>query len=207
MATLQVYNANKEKVGELSLSDEVFGVEPREGILHEVVRWQQAKKRAGNACTKTRAEVSGGGRKPWRQKGTGRARVGSSRNPVWRHGGTAFGPKPRDYSYTLPKKVRRLGLRMALSSKAMSNRLFVINDYGINEIKTKNMQALLDRFGVRSAVLVADREATALRLSARNIPFVSVLPQAALNVYDLLKHDFLIIPESDITTLEERLKP
>ncbi len=207
MATLQVYNANKEKVGELSLSDEVFGVEPREGILHEVVRWQQAKKRAGNACTKTRAEVSGGGRKPWRQKGTGRARVGSSRNPVWRHGGTAFGPKPRDYSYTLPKKVRRLGLRMALSSKAMSNRLFVINDYGIDEIKTKNMQALLDRFGVRSAVLVADREATAVRLSARNIPFVSVLPQAALNVYDLLKHDFLIIPESDITTLEERLKP
>ncbi len=207
MATLQVYNANKEKVGELSLSDEVFGVEPREGILHEVVRWQQAKKRAGNACTKTRAEVSGGGRKPWRQKGTGRARVGSSRNPVWRHGGTAFGPKPRDYSYTLPKKVRRLGLRMALSSKAMSNRLFVINDYGIDEIKTKNMQALLERFGVRSAVLVADREATAVRLSARNIPFVSVLPQAALNVYDLLKHDFLIIPESDITTLEERLKP
>ncbi len=207
MATLQVYNANKEKVGELSLSDEVFGVEPREGILHEVVRWQQAKKRAGNACTKTRAEVSGGGRKPWRQKGTGRARVGSSRNPVWRHGGTAFGPKPRDYSYTLPKKVRRLGLRMALSSKAMSNRLFVINDYGIDEIKTKNMQALLDRFGVRSAVLVAGREATAVRLSARNIPFVSVLPQAALNVYDLLKHDFLIIPESDITTLEERLKP
>ncbi len=207
MATLQVYNANKEKVGELSLSDEVFGVEPREGILHEVVRWQQAKKRAGNASTKTRAEVSGGGRKPWRQKGTGRARVGSSRNPVWRHGGTAFGPKPRDYSYTLPKKVRRLGLRMALSSKAMSNRLFVINDYGIDEIKTKNMQALLDRFGVRSAVLVADREATAVRLSARNIPFVSVLPQAALNVYDLLKHDFLIIPESDITTLEERLKP
>ncbi len=207
MATLQVYNANKEKVRELNVSDDVFGVEPREGILYEVVKWQQAKKRSGNACTKTRAEVSGGGRKPWRQKGTGRARVGSTRNPVWRHGGVAHGPKPRDYSYTLPKKVRRLGLRMALSSKAMSDKLLVIEDYGISEIKTKKMQELLNRFGVNSAVLVADTDSREVRLSARNIPHISVLPETALNVYDLLKYDFLLIPESDITSLEERLKP
>ncbi len=207
MATLQIYNANKEKIRELDVSDDVFGVEPREGLLYEVVRWQQAKKRAGTACTKTRAEVRGGGRKPWRQKGTGRARVGSSRNPVWRHGGTAHGPKPRDYSYTLPKKVRRLGLRMALSSKAMNDRLVVLDDYGISEIKTKNMHALLDRFGINSALLVVDQESRDVRLSARNLPKVSVVPEPGLNVYDLLKYDFLVIRESDVNALEERLKP
>ncbi len=207
MATLQIYNANKDKIRELDVSDDVFGIEPREGLLYEVVRWQQAKKRAGTACTKTRAEVSGGGRKPWRQKGTGRARVGSSRNPVWRHGGTAHGPKPRDYSYTLPKKVRRLGLRMALSSKVMNDRLVVLDDYGISEVKTKNMQSLLDRFGIKSALLVADTENREVRLSARNLPRVSVVPEGGLNVYDILKYDFLLIRESEISTLEERLKP
>ncbi len=207
MATLHIYNANKEKIRERSVSDDVFGVEPREGLLHEVVRWQQAKKRAGTASTKTRAEVSGGGRKPWRQKGTGRARVGSTRNPVWRHGGVAHGPKPRDYSYTLPKKVRRLGLRMALSAKLQSDRLVVLDDYGINEIKTKNMKALLDRFGIESALLVADTDSREVRLSARNLPRVSVVPEGGLNVYDILKYDFLVMLESEVSTLEERLKP
>ncbi len=207
MATLQIFNVNKEKIKELIVSDEVFAVEPREGLLYEVVRWQQAKKRSGNASSKTRAEVAGGGRKPWRQKGTGRARVGSTRNPVWRHGGTAFGPKPRDYSYTLPKKVRRLGLRMALSSKALNDRLVVLDDFGLSEIKTKNMQALLDRFGIKSALLVAESDDRSVRLSARNIPKVSVVPEGGLNVYDLLKFDFLVIKESHITALEQRLKP
>ncbi len=207
MATLQIYNTNKEKIGELNVSDDVFSVEPREGLLYEVVRWQQAKRRAGTACTKTRAQVSGGGRKPWRQKGTGRARVGSSRNPVWRHGGTAHGPKPRDYSYTLPKKVRRLGLRMALSSKVMNDRLVVLDDYAISEIKTKNMQALLDRFGIRSALLVVEPDNREVLLSARNLARVSVVPELGLNVYDLLKYDFLVIRESEVSALEERLKP
>ena len=207
MATLEIYNANKEKIRELTVSDDVFGLEPREGLLYEVVRWQQARKRAGTARTKTRAEVAGGGRKPWRQKGTGRARVGSSRNPVWRHGGTAFGPKPRDYGYTLPKKVRRLGLRMALSSKLQADRLLVLDDYDVNEIKTKNMQSLLNRFGIMSALLVTHRDNQTVRLSARNIPRISVVPEGGLNVYDLLKYDFLVITESEINTLEERLKP
>ncbi len=207
MATLQVYNADKEKLKELEVSDDIFAVEPREGLLYEVVRWQQAKRRSGNSSTKTRAEVAGGGRKPWRQKGTGRARVGSTRNPVWRHGGVAHGPKPRDYSYTLPKKVRKLGLRMALSAKALSNRLLVLDDYAVDEIKTKKVRSLLDRFGVDSAVLVAEHDDTTLRLSARNIPKVSVLPHLGLNVYDLLKHEYLIVTESVIGALEERLKP
>jgi len=207
MATLQIYNANKEKLRELNVSDDVFGIEPREGLLYEVVRWQQARKRAGNACTKTRAEVAGGGRKPWRQKGTGRARVGSSRNPVWRHGGVAHGPKPRDYSYTLPKKVRRLGLRMALSSKAMHDRLLVLDDYAISEIRTRSMQDLLDRFGIKSALLVADIDSREVRLSSRNLPGVSVVPEGGLNVYDILKYDYLVIRESEVSALEERLKP
>lgn len=207
MATLDIFNVNKEKIRELSVSDDVFGVEPREGLLYEVVRWQQAKRRAGKASTKTRAEVAGGGRKPWRQKGTGRARVGSTRNPVWRHGGVAFGPKPRDYGYTLPKKVRRLGLRMALSSKVRDERLVVLDDYGVSEIKTKKIQDLMDRFQIKTALLTADIENRMVRLSARNLPGVCVVPEGGLNVYDLLKYDYLVISESEINSLEERLRP
>lgn len=207
MATLNIFNANKEKIKELSVSDDVFGVEPRVGLLYEVVRWQQARKRAGKASTKTRAEVAGGGRKPWRQKGTGRARVGSTRNPVWRHGGVAFGPKPRDYGYTLPKKVRRLGLRMALSSKVRDEKLIVLDDYGITEIKTRKMQELMDRFQIKSALLIEDEKNNAVSLSSRNLPKICVIPQGGLNVYDLLKYDYLVISESEINALEERLRP
>ncbi len=206
MATLAVYNSKKEKIGDLDVADSVFGVEPKVGLLHEVVKWQMAKRRAGTASTKTRSEVRGGGRKPWRQKGTGRARVGSIRSPLWRKGGIVFGPKPRSYSYNLPKKVRKLALKMALSDKLASKRLYVLREFGLEEIKTKKMVELLDLFEVEKAVIVtSDRDRT-VELSARNIPGVKVLTQGGLNVYDLLKHEYLIIHEPAVEAMEERLK-
>ncbi|NPA95123.1 MAG: 50S ribosomal protein L4 [Thermodesulfobacteria bacterium] len=206
MATLAVYSAQKEKVGDIDVSDEVFGVEPKVGVLHEVVKWQLAKRRSGTASTKTRAEVSGGGRKPWRQKGTGRARVGSIRSPLWRHGGVAHGPKPRDYSYTLPKKVRKLALKMALSDKVASDRIFVIRDFGVDEIKTKKVAELLNSFGCQKAMMVTLDRDNKIELSARNIPGVKVLAEKGLNVYDLLKYEYLLIEEKAVQTLDERLR-
>ncbi len=206
MATLTIYNRKREKVGEVEVSDSVFGVEPKTGLLHEVVRWQLACRRAGTASTKTRSEVRGGGRKPWRQKGTGRARAGSSRSPVWRHGGTTFGPKPRDYSYALPKKVRRLGLKMALSTKVSGDAFFVIDDFGIDEIKTKKIKAILDNFKMGKTLIILDSEDQKIMLSARNIPGVKVLLKAGLNVYDLLNYDSVLLTEPTVTAIEERLK-
>ncbi len=206
MATLAVYSSQKEKVGDVEVSDAVFGVEPKIGLLHEVVKWQLAKRRSGTASTKTRAEVSGGGRKPWRQKGTGRARVGSIRSPLWRHGGVAHGPKPRDYSYSLPKKVRRLALKMVLSDKVASERIYVLNDFGIDEIKTKRMADLLRLFGCPKAVVVTLDKDEKLALSARNIPGVKVLAEKGVNVYDLLKYEYLLIEEKAVQALDERLR-
>ncbi len=206
MATLAIYNSKREKVGDIDVADSVFGVEPKVGLLHEVVKWQMAKRRAGTASTKTRAEVRGGGRKPWRQKGTGRARVGSIRSPLWRKGGTVFGPKPRDYGYSLPKKVRKLALKMAISDKVASKRLYVLNDFGLEDIKTKKMASLLELFEVDKAVIVTEDRDRTVELSARNIPGVKVLTQGGLNVYDLLRHEYLIIHESAVKAVEERLK-
>ncbi len=205
MATLPVYNAQKEKVGEIAVKDEVFGVSPKVGILHEVVQWQLARRRAGTASTKRRSEVSGGGRKPWRQKGTGHARAGSNTSPLWRRGGSVFGPKPRSYSYPLPKKVRKLGVRMALSDRVQSDKVYVVRDFGLQEIKTKRVAELLGRFDVNKVLFVTKERDRVLELSARNIPYVTVLPQAGLNVYDILRHDYLILQEDAISPLEERL--
>ncbi len=206
MATLAVYSSQKEKVGDIEVSDNVFGVEPKVGVLHEVVKWQLAKRRSGTASTKTRSEVRGGGRKPWRQKGTGRARVGSVRSPLWRHGGVAHGPKPRDYGYGLPKKVRKLALKMALSDKLASERIFVLKDFGIEEIKTKKMAKLLQLFGCDKAVVVTSDRDEKIELSARNIPGVKVLVEKGLNVYDLLKYEYLLIEEQAVQLLDERLR-
>ncbi len=206
MATLAVYSSQKEKVGDIDVSDDVFGIEPKVGVLHEVVKWQLAKRRSGTASTKTRSEVRGGGRKPWRQKGTGRARIGSIRAPHWRHGGVAHGPKPRDYSYSLPKKVRRLALKMALSDKVASDRIFVLREFGIEEIKTKKVAELLKAFGCNQAVVVTSDRDEKVELSARNIPGVKVLVEKGINVYDLLKYEYLLIEEKAVQNLDERLK-
>ncbi|MFO8241042.1 MAG: 50S ribosomal protein L4 [Dissulfuribacterales bacterium] len=207
MTTLAVYNAQREKVGELTVSDTVFGVAPKEGVLHQVVKWQLAKKRAGNACVKTRGEVSGSGKKPYRQKGTGRARAGSNKSPLWKRGGSVFGPKPRDYGYSLPKKVRSLALRMAFSTKIEGDRILVLRDFGLEQIKTRDMKGLLDRFAVKKAVIVTDMPDQTLELSSRNIPHVKVLPLKGINVYDLLKYEYVIIKEPAVGLIEERLRP
>ncbi len=205
MATLPVYNMQKEQVGEIAVKDEVFGVEPKVGVLHEVVQWQMAKRRAGTASTKRRSEVSGGGRKPWRQKGTGHARAGSNTSPLWKRGGSVFGPKPRSYYYPLPKKVRKLGVRMALSDRVKSDLVYVVRGLSLDEIKTKKMAELLGRFDANKALLITKERDRVLELSARNIPYVKVLPQSGLNVYDILRHEHLIIAEDAVSPLEERL--
>ncbi len=205
MPVVDVYNVKREKVGELTLKDDIFGVEVYPPILHEVVTWQRAKRRAGSACTKTRGEVSGGGRKPWRQKGTGRARAGSIRSPLWRGGGTVFGPKPRSYDYTLPKKVRRLALKMALSSKLANGQLVILEDYPYTTPKTKDFVQLMKTFELEKALVITDREHQALKLSARNLPTVQVLPTAGLNVYDILKYDHLVVLSPAVAQIEARL--
>jgi large subunit ribosomal protein L4 len=205
MPVVDVYNVKREKVGELTLKDDIFGVEVYPPILHEVVTWQRAKRRAGTACTKTRGEVSGGGRKPWRQKGTGRARAGSIRSPLWRGGGTVFGPKPRSYDYTLPKKVRRLALKMALSSKVANGQLVILEDYPYTTPRTKDFVQLMKTFEMEKALVITDREHEALTLSARNLPTVQVLPTAGLNVYDILKYDHLVVLSPAVAQIEARL--
>jgi len=205
MPTVDVYNIQKEKVGELDLKDEIFGVEVQGHLLHEVVTWQLACRRAGTASTKTRAEVHGGGRKPWRQKGTGRARVGSIRSPLWRGGGVVFGPKPRSYAYTLPKKVRRLALKMALSSKLANGQLVVLDAYPHTTPKTKDFVEVLRTFDLSKALFVTQEANRALTLSARNVPHVQVMPPAGLNVYDILKHTHLVLFSPALSAIEARL--
>ena len=205
MAVTQVYNTKNEKVGEVTLDDKLFGVEVKTHILHDVVRMQLANRRLGNACTKTRVEVAGSGAKPWRQKGTGRARAGSRQSPIWRGGGTAFGPKPRDYSYKLPKKVRKLGLKMALSARLSEDQLKVVDSLEMAEIKTKDFMGVMNNLEAKNAlVIIADNDETIER-SSRNIPKIKVLPVSGLNVYDILLHEKLIVVQNSIEKLEERL--
>jgi large subunit ribosomal protein L4 len=205
MPVVDVFNLNKEKVGELDLKEEIFGVDVYSPVLHEVVTWQRACRRAGTASTKTRGEVSGGGRKPWRQKGTGRARAGSIRSPLWRGGGIVFGPKPRSYAYTLPKKVRRLALKMALSSKLRNGKLVVLEDYPQGVPKTKEFVQVLKNFDIHKALFVTPEKHQVLELSARNVPYVQVQPVAGLNVYDILRHEHLVLLSPAVAQIEARL--
>jgi large subunit ribosomal protein L4 len=205
MPTVDVFNIQKEKVGELDLKDEIFGVEVQGHLLHEVVTWQLACRRAGTASTKSRGQVKGGGHKPWRQKGTGRARAGSNRSPIWKGGGVIFGPKPRSYAYTLPKKVRALALKMALSSKLASGQLVVLEDYPHTEPKTKEFVAVLKTFDLAKALFITLEDNPALTLSARNVPYVQVIKPAGLNVYDILKHTHLVVFSPALSAIEARL--
>ncbi len=154
MAVTEVKNSKNEKIGDVELPDSIFGVEVKSYILHDIVKMQMANRRAGTACTKTRAEVSGSNAKPWRQKGTGRARAGQKRSPLWRGGGTTFGPKPRDYSYLLPRKVRKLGLCMALSSRFAEENLLVVDDLQLDCIKTKDFVGIMNNFNFDNALIV-----------------------------------------------------
>lgn len=205
MAVTQVYNMKKEKVGDVELNDSLFGIEVNPHILHDIVRMQRASRRAGTACTKTRADVRGSSKKPWRQKGTGRARAGSVKSPVWRGGGTTFGPKPRDYSFKLPKKVRKLGLRMALSSRLSEDLLVVLDDFTMEEIKTKKFVSVMETFDIDNALIVTCGKNDALERSSRNVPGFKVLPAEGLNVYDILLHKHIILTQPCLGQLEERL--
>ncbi len=194
-------------IGEVELPPDIYGISPKVGILHEIIRWQMAKQRAGTACTKTRGEVRGGGRKPWSQKHTGRARQGSIRAPQWVGGGVVHGPKPRSYEFKLNKKIRRLGLKMALSSRALANRIYVAEDFPIKEIpKTKSLKNFLDNLGINDALIVVPERNLVLEKSADNLPKVKVLAVEGLNVYDILNHQNLILAKESLAKIEERLR-
>ncbi len=205
MAVCEVVNTSAEKVGEIELNDALFDVEVKPGVLHEVVCMQRANRRAGTASTKTRGEVRGGGAKPWRQKGTGRARSGSRTSPIWRGGGTVFGPKPRDYSYRLPKKVRRLALRMALSARRQEGNLVVLDDFTLPGIKSREFVKVMGNFDFDNCLVVTAEPDEKLRLSSRNVVGYKVLPVAGLNVYDILKYSKLMLVQSSLEQLEARL--
>ncbi len=207
MPKVDVYNSQKEKVGEVELPEDIYAVPVKVGLLHEVVRWQRARWRAGTACTKTRGEVRGGGRKPWPQKHTGRARQGSIRAPHWVGGGVVFGPKPRSYAFKLNKKVRRLALKMALSNRVAVGNVYVVTDFGLDERpKTKKMLEFLDRFGTQNALVVVPERDLVAEMSARNLPKVKVLAVEGLNVYDILDHEYLILKQDALPKIEERLR-
>lgn len=205
MALVDVYNIHKEKVGEVDLKEDIFGVEIKPHLLHEVVVWQRACRRGGNASTKSRGEVAGSGSKPYRQKGTGRSRVGTVRTPLWRGGGIIFGPKPRSYAYTLPKKVRRAALKMALSSKLANGQLVVLDDYPGAGPKTKEFVQVMKNFDLKKALFITLEGHRNLELSARNVPHVQVLPAAGLNVYDILRYDHLVVLSPAVAAIEARL--
>lgn len=202
MATVDVLDMENRKVGERELKEEVFGVPIREHLLYEAVRWQLACRRRGTASTKTRGEVSGGGAKPWRQKGTGRARAGSIRSPLWRGGGVVFGPRPRDYSYRLPKSARREALKTALALKLREGAIKVVKDLNLPEIKTKRMLEILKGLGAVNSLIVMDRKDERVEKSARNLPFTKVIRCEGLNVYDILRYENLVLTEASLERIE-----
>jgi large subunit ribosomal protein L4 len=205
MPTVDVYNLDSEVTGQLELSDAIFGVPVKTHVLHEVVVYQLAKRRAGTVKTKGRSEVSGGGKKPWRQKGTGRARAGTSRSPVWRGGGTIHGPQPRDYEMRVPKKVRRQALKMALSQKVLDAGFKVIDVFKLEKIRTKDFVELLDRFELGKTLVVLPEPDEIIEKSARNIPNVKVLRSEGLNVYDLLNYHAVVLSRECVSKIEEAL--
>ncbi len=204
MATLDVYNVNREKISQVEVDDAVFAAEVKEHLFYDVIRMQLNRRRAGTHSTKTRAEVSGGGKKPWKQKGTGRARAGTSRSPVWRGGGIAFGPKPRSYEIKVPKKVRRAAMCSALTLKVQQEKLLVLDAIGLTEIKTAAFVAMLDKLQAGNVLIIADADQN-LQLSSRNVQKVKVLPPEGLNLYDVLQYDELYITQTSLKAIERSL--
>ena len=203
MPKATVVNMAGTKVGEVELSEAVFGIEPNEAVVHAVVKNHLANCRQGTQSALTRAEVSGGGIKPWRQKGTGRARQGSTRAPQWTHGGIVFAPKPRDYSYTLNKKVKRLALKSVLSAKAQEGSVIVVDGLNLDEIKTKAMKGFLDAVGAGKAVVVTNEVNENVVKSARNIPGVVTTTAKILSVYDIVNAKQLIVDKAALAVIEE----
>ena len=203
MPKANVYNMTGKKVGDVELSEAIFGIEPNTYVVHDVVKNHLANCRQGTQSALTRAEVAGGGKKPWRQKGTGRARQGSTRAPQWTHGGVVFAPKPRDYSYTLNKKVKRLALKSALSAKAAEGNVLVVDSLELDSIKTKDMQAFLDAVEAKKAVLITPEVRENVYKSARNIPGVSTTTATILSVYDIVNANQIIVDKAALAVIEE----
>jgi large subunit ribosomal protein L4 len=203
MPVVSVLNTSGKQVGEIELADAVFGIEPHVHVLHSAVVMQQASERAGTHKTKGRSEVRGGGRKPWKQKGTGRARQGSIRSPQWRGGGIVFGPTPRSYAFKLPKKVRRLAIKSALSSKVIDQDLIILDELTVSAPKTKDLVAILKNLNVdRKALVVASEYNDNVALSLRNIPGVKFVVADGINVLDVMVHDKLIITKDAVSIVE-----
>ena len=204
MATVKVLNMTGQQVGEVELNAAIFGIEPNMSVVHDVVKNHLANCRQGTQSALTRAEVSGGGKKPWRQKGTGHARQGSTRAPQWTHGGIVFAPKPRDYSYTLNKKVKRLAMKSALSAKAQAEEIIVIDAIKMEEIKTKTFKTFLNAIGVcgKALVVTAENDEIVVK-SARNIAGINVLFASIINVYDILNAKTLVVDQAALTKIEE----
>lgn len=204
MAKIDVYNLSGSVTGQIELPDAVFGIQPNDHVMHLVVKNQLANRRQGTSSTKTRSEVRGGGKRPWRQKGTGRARHGSTRSAQYVGGGIIFGPKPRDYSYTLPKKVRRLALKSALSTKVLDQKLIVVENFDLEQAKTKLFNQALKSLKIDHSVLVvADDKHENLERAARNIAGVKLSRVNTLNVYDLLKYDGLLLSKAAVEKIQE----
>ncbi len=205
MSTVILYNQDHAAVGEASLDDTVWGIQVREHLLYAAVRYQQAAARQGTHQAKQRSEVRGGGRKPWKQKGTGRARQGSTRSPQWRGGGVTFGPVPRDHGFKMNKAVRRLALRCALSRRAAENKVVVLDSLTLASMKTRQVVDFMARFDLADMLLVVDRNDENVTRSARNLTRVTVLPTEGVNVYDVLKRKNIVITQEAVVALTARL--
>ena len=203
MANVAVFNMEGKEVGTLDLSDAVFGVEVNEHLVHMAVVWQLANKRQGTQKAKPRSEVSGGGRKPWRQKGTGHARQGSTRSPQWTGGGVVFAPVPRDYSFKLNKKEKRAALKSALTSRVQENKLIVVDELKFDEIKTKNFKQVMDNLKVSKGLVVINENDKNVVMSAKNMPTVNTTLTSTLNVYDVMKAGTVVLTKDAVKTIEE----
>ena len=206
MPTVNVYSSSGDEVGKLELSDVVFGAEVKEHLLHQVVRYQLAARRAGTHKAKERSEVSGGGKKPFRQKGTGRARAGTTRSPIWRGGGVVHGPRPRSYAFKVNKKERTAALRSAISRRTEEGALVVLDGLAFDAPKTRDMADFVKRFELKGALVVLPEKDRNVLLSARNLPGVCVLPAEGLNVYDILRHPSLVMTSDAVKAVTERLE-
>lgn len=205
MPTIDVLNVENKKIGTANLNDDIFAGAVKETLFYETVKMQLANRRSGNASTKTRANVSGGGVKPWKQKGTGRARSGSNRSPLWRHGGTVFGPHPRDYSYKVPKKVSKGAIASCLALKVKDGKLKVLDNIQLSEPKTKDILAILQKINSKRGLIVIDGSNKNLELAARNLKDFKLLKVGGLNVFDILHYDDLIITKTAIEQVERNL--
>lgn len=205
MPVADVFDTNKNKVSQIELNDAVFGAEANLDIVYEVVRMQMTSRRRGTASTKQRGEIRGGGKKPWRQKGTGRARAGTTRSPLWRGGGTVFGPWPKEYAYKVPRKVRKAAIISALSMKFSEDRIVILKEFPLEEIKTRKFKDVVDRFGLHKVLFVLDKPNQALEKSSRNLSDVKMIKSEGINVYDLLKHDHVVLLEPSVRMIEGAL--